>query len=121
MTGVFFLSAAAKHSERFAPLRSLLDQLCLDQVILTVTTGQVAHTSISVTKQYNLILAKVWWCSVAGNCRPGVILAMLHRRSAISTFQLSFLQQEDDNSTCAKKKHSKFPLTVFNTVSAYVW
>ena len=29
---------------------------------------------------------------------------MLHRRSAIPTFQLSFLRQEDENPTCAKKK-----------------
>jgi len=40
-------------------------------------SGQVAntHVSLSVTKQYNLVPAKGWWCSAAGK----VTLEVWHR------------------------------------------
>jgi len=37
-----------------------------------VMTGQVVHTLVPVTNQYNLVLAKRWWCSLAGKVTAGL-------------------------------------------------
>ena len=46
------------------------------QILLEVTLrnnlGQVVYTCASVTKQYNLVPAKGWWCSEAGKVTAGL-------------------------------------------------
>jgi len=41
--------------------------------LLCNDSRQVVHSSASVTKQYNLVPAKGWWCSVVGKVTTGLV------------------------------------------------
>jgi len=43
------------------------------RAMLCNNLGQVAHTYASVTKQYNLVLAKRRWCFAAGKVTAGLV------------------------------------------------
>jgi len=62
---------------------------------------QVVHTHVSLSpssRPYRLVLAK-WLCSWEGNYRFGVALAMCHRLSDLSTYELNGLRKGDEDLT----------------------
>jgi len=43
-----------------------------DEALLHSNLVQVVNTCTSVTKQYNLVLVKGWWCAKAGKVIAGL-------------------------------------------------
>jgi len=49
------------------------------RAMLCNNLGQVVHTCVPVTKQYNLVPAKGWRCSAAGKVTAGLAVMATYR------------------------------------------